>query len=237
MDLKEVGLIGPRQEHHWYYASKSRALRRSLGRWQPRTILDVGAGTGFFARMLLRDTTAESAVCLDPGYADEWSEVLSGKPIDFRRAGEVGASDLVLLMDVLEHIDDDVSFLRGLVTSARPRTRFVMSVPAFSWLWSPHDDFLGHRRRYTANRLVRLIQASGLTPLTTFYMFAAVFPAIVAHRFLNRWRSAAEAPRSDLREHHPVTNWALKRICLAECAVATQNRAFGLTVFGVAQKI
>jgi Methyltransferase domain len=237
MDLKEVGLIGSSQKSHWYYTSKARALQKSLGGWQPHAILDVGAGTGYFARMLLQETSAASAVCVDPGYADERSEVDAGKPIAFRRSGKVGQSDLVLLMDVLEHIDDDVSFLRELVTSAEARTTFVISVPAFSWLWSPHDEFLGHRRRYTAGRLARLIKAAGLTPVRTFYMFAAVFPAVVVQRILGRWRSSARAPKSDLREHHRWTNWVLKQICLAECAIATRNRAFGLTVFGVARKI
>ena len=236
MDLKEVGLIGGSQETHWYYASKSCALRRALRGWQPHSIVDVGAGTGFFSRMLLRDTSATSALCLDPGYPDDWSEVHFGKPLAFRRAGEVGSADLVLLMDVLEHVEDDVSLLREFAMSAGARTRFVVSVPAFSWLWSPHDEFLGHRRRYTLQDVVRLIRASGLSPTAGFYMFASVFPAVAAHRLWNRWWSVAQAPKSDLREHNPWTNNLLARLCLAECAVAPYNRAFGLTVFGVAEK-
>jgi hypothetical protein len=66
MDLKELDLIGADQEHHWYYASKSHALRRALGDYQPRHILDVGAGSGFFSRVLLRDTSAQSAVASTP---------------------------------------------------------------------------------------------------------------------------------------------------------------------------
>ena len=56
---------------------------------------------------------------------------------------------VILLMDVLEHVDDDVGLLRAYAEPARPGTRFIVSVPAFSWLWSAHDEFLEHRRRYT----------------------------------------------------------------------------------------
>ena len=62
MDLKELELIGPDQERHWYYASKSRALLRALGDYQPRRILDVGAGSGFF-RACSSATPRQSARC------------------------------------------------------------------------------------------------------------------------------------------------------------------------------
>src|SRR5580765_5114176 len=135
MDLKEVGLLGTDQDSHWYYASKACALRRALGEYRPQRILDVGAGSGFFSKMLLRETAATSAVCVDPGYAEDWSESYFGKTIAFRRSATVGDADLVLLMDVLEHVDDDRGLLREYAGPARSGTRFIVSVPAFSWLW------------------------------------------------------------------------------------------------------
>src|SRR5215471_18225599 len=149
MDLKELELLGADQDTHWYYVSKWRALRQAVGRRPPQRVLDIGAGSGFFARMLLREAHAASAVCVDPGYSQDWSEVHFGKSIEFKRDGTGEDADLVLMMDVLEHVDDDVALLRQFVIPARPGTRFVISVPAFQWLWSPHDEFLGHRRRYT----------------------------------------------------------------------------------------
>jgi hypothetical protein len=237
MDLKEVGVLGANQGSHWYYASKARALRKCLVDRQPATILDVGAGSGFFSKMLLRETAATSAVCVDSGYTEDWSETHFGKTITFRRAGPVGDADVVLLMDVLEHVDDDVGLLSGYAEPARSGTRFVVSVPAFSWLWSPHDEFLDHRRRYTLNQIVRVMSAAGLSPVAGFYFFAALFPAVAAKRLWGRVRAGAQNPKSDLREHHPLTNRLLRGICLAECAVASHNRAFGLTAFGVADKI
>jgi SAM-dependent methyltransferase len=237
MDLKEVGLLGGDEGGHWYYASKARALRRCLLDRQPEHILDVGAGSGFFSKMLLRETTARSAICVDPGYTEDRSEIQSGKPIAFRRVHGAGNADVILLMDVLEHVDDDVGLLKAYAESARPGTRFIVSVPAFSWLWSAHDDFLEHRRRYTLKQILGVLSDAGLSPVTGFYFFAALFPAVVAQRLGRRWWSTNRIPGSDLRQHHPLTNDILTRVCQAECAIARHNRAFGLTAFGVAEKI
>jgi hypothetical protein len=186
--------------------------------------------------MVLRRTAARSATCVDPGYAAEWSETELGKPIAFRRSGPVEDADLVLLMDVIEHVDDDVGLVRMYAESALPGTRFVVSVPAFSWLWSPHDEFLEHRRRYTLTEALRVLSHAGLSPVAGFYFFAALFPAVVAQRMWRRLRDGQQIRGSDLRRHHPLTNSILTRICAAESAVARFNRAFGLTAFAVAEK-
>jgi hypothetical protein len=111
-----------------------------------------------------------------------------------------------------------------------------VSVPAFSWLWSPHDEFLEHRRRYTLNQTLRVMRSAGLSPVAGFYFFAALFPAVAANRLWRRLWAARQRPTSDLREYRPLTNKILTGICLAECAIARHNRAFGVTAFGVADK-
>lgn len=237
MDLKEVGQLGTTQDAHWYYASKGRALLQCIAGHEAHHILDVGAGTGFFSKVLLRETAAESATCLDPGYPADWSEQCGTKPVSFQRRGSAADADLVLLMDVLEHVDDDVALLGDYVVQAAPGTRFIVSVPAFSWLWSQHDEFLKHRRRYTLAALRRVVTASGLTLVTGFYFFAAILPAVAAQRMLGRFRAKEGAPpTSDLRSHHPLTNRLLLSLCRAESVVTRHNRAGGLTVFCVAEK-
>jgi hypothetical protein len=65
----------------------------------PTSILDVGAGLGFFSRALLQSTQAASAICVDSGYREDRDEVLGGKPLFFRRSINRSEADLVLLMD------------------------------------------------------------------------------------------------------------------------------------------
>src|SRR5262245_9481758 len=136
MDLKELEILGGAQDTHWYYVSKARALLRAIGNRTPARVLDVGAGSGFFAKILLRDTTAAGAVCVDTGYTERRLEAYRGKPIAFTPSARTDDVDLVLMLDVLEHVDDDVALVQEYVSSARAGTRFIVSVPAFSWLWS-----------------------------------------------------------------------------------------------------
>jgi hypothetical protein len=236
MDLKEAGLLNGDEARHWYYASKARALRRCLMNRAPHQILDVGAGSGFFSKNLLTNTTAVGATCVDPGYEREWSESVGGKPLAFRRTSLTTDADVVLMMDVLEHVDDDVGLVRSYADSAGGGTRFIVSVPAFSWLWSRHDEFLEHRRRYTLAGVMRVLAEAQLSPVAGFYFFAALFPAVAVQRLWQHLRPATQPPSSDLRQHHAITNGLLTGICLAESAVARHNRAFGLTAFAVAEK-
>jgi hypothetical protein len=67
-----------------------------------------------------------------------------GKPLLFRRSVDQSDADLVLLMDVIEHVEDDVGLVREYANKVAPGTRFITTVPAFMWLWSGHDVFLEH---------------------------------------------------------------------------------------------
>jgi SAM-dependent methyltransferase len=236
MDLKERAFLGNGQGSHWYYAAKWAALQRCVRGHSFDRVLDVGAGSGFFARQLLLQTTARSAMCLDPAYPTEWAELVGSKTMDFRRSAASADADLVLLMDVLEHVEDDVALLSEHVRIAPAGARFVVSVPAFGWLWSPHDTFLEHRRRYTLKQLMRVVAASGLAPIRGFYFFASVFPAAAARRVFLRACMPDGAAASDLRDHYGWVNSLLLRLCRAEARVAPANRAFGLTAFAVGEK-
>jgi len=104
MDLKVSAILGETAEHHWYYSAKALALRVMLGRLASRRILDVGAGSGFFSRQLLRTTAADSVQCLDPNYPGDSEQFVGDKSLHFRTSFDGGNADLVLLMDVLAGI-------------------------------------------------------------------------------------------------------------------------------------
>jgi hypothetical protein len=185
--------------------------------------------------MLLCRTNATSATCIDTAYDRDCEDVVCGKPIAFTRSPERVDADVVLFMDVLEHVDDDLAVLRSYAGSARPRTRFVITVPAFQSLWSAHDDFLAHRRRYRLTHIRKVVSAAGLTVVDGFYFFAAILPPVALYR---RWRGPAgrAATASDLRRHHPVTNAVLTLVCGLETHLARRNHLGGLTIFVVADK-
>ena len=142
MDLKEEDILGADIAKHWYYRSKAAALRRAVAAIEPTRLLDVGAGSGYFSRHLLSKTGAQSALCIDNGYDRDRDAEAAGKPVFYRRETAATDCDLVLMMDVLEHVDDDRGLLRHYMAKVPPGAHFLVTVPAFRFLWSGHDVFL-----------------------------------------------------------------------------------------------
>jgi hypothetical protein len=237
VDLKEEAILGDQVGSHWYYRAKSAALLSNLRGQKPREILDIGAGSGFFSKVLLRATGAERAVCVDTGYPHDWDEICGGKTISFRRNISASSADLVLAMDVIEHVPHDDELLgsyRNLVASG---ARFIVSVPAFNFLWSAHDVFLGHYRRYTLAALRSAMRRSGLEVDWSHYYYAAVFPIAAGMRLLERANgAAADAPKSQLRRHGAVVNETFSAMLAAERVAMRANKLFGLTAFAGGHK-
>lgn len=238
MDIKEQEILGSSIENHWYYRAKARALTAYVQDIEPRVIADIGAGSGFFSRHLLQTTCAERALCVDPFYEREWSETLDDKPIDFRRRPlEDGSADLFLFMDVLEHVDDDRGLLLEHLEAAKAGSHVLVSVPAFQLLWSGHDVFLEHRRRYRLGQLTSVVESAGLAVVQASYFFGAVFPIAALLRLVPKISGKAEAPASQLRRHSAPVNATLSLLCSAELPFIRHNRLAGLTVFCLARKL
>jgi SAM-dependent methyltransferase len=238
VDVRESDILDETEiGRHWYYRAKAAALARSLPERALRHVLDVGAGSGFFSRYLLANTAISRATCIDPAYANESDDAWAGKSIVFRRRPDTAAADLILFMDVLEHVDDDLGLLKSFAEQAAPGTVFVVTVPAFRFLWSPHDEYLGHKRRYTIANLSEVLQASGLSTVRVHYFYALVFPLAVVTRVLqNMDRRNRGTPKSALRKHGSITNGLLWWLSAFELNFMRINRMFGLTVFAVLEK-
>lgn len=236
MDLKETGLLEMNINDHWYYASKAKAMTHLLKEVAPVKVLDVGAGSGFFSRYLLSNTDACEAWCVDTSYKTDFGECEAGKAVYYRRRVDKIDADLVLLMDVLEHVDKDVDLLKKYVDKVPSGSRFLISVPAFQLLWSGHDDFLEHKRRYTLKQVKGVVQNAGLEVKLGSYYFGMVFPIAALLRISQRTCSNKTPVRSQLTMHHPVVNKALKFICGLEVPFVRSNCMVGLTVFCLANK-
>lgn len=235
MDLKETDILGEDIHSHWYYRAKAKAMRQILDGTSYTRILDVGAGSGFFSRHLLADTSASEAWCVDISYDADSDDKASNKPIHYRREIDRINTDLVLLMDVLEHVDDDVGLLRSYVDKVPEGSSLLISVPAFQFLWSGHDVFLEHKRRYTLAQLEQVVLDCGLTIKSSSYYFGSVFPIAATLRLLDRVRQSKHAT-TQLSKHNPLVNALLKSLCYAELPFMKLNKAAGLTVFCLAEK-
>ena len=153
-------------------------------------ILDVGGGDGYVTKRLLDEGLP--AILLEPGVQGAWNghvrrqipHVVCGT---LQRAGfEPESVPAIGLFDVLEHIEDDAGFLRDLHRVLCPGGLLCLTVPAWSWLWSPSDDQAGHFRRYRLVDLKRLLSPMFSVEYASWF-FSALVPPIFLLRSLP-WR-------------------------------------------------
>ena len=115
----------------------------------------------------------------------------------------------------------------------------LISVPAFAWLWSGHDVFLEHQRRYTRGELEALVRRAGLEVVHCRYFFGLLLPLIALLRLYDRWRLGAGRiePKSALRPQPPLLNRALTWIhSLERLSLFRINRLAGLSVLCLARR-
>jgi SAM-dependent methyltransferase len=163
---------GPR--HPWersraaFFAA---ALKRALGQVGDATaishvdVLDCGSGDAYLADHL-RERIHCSVTCWDAHYdADTMASLSARYPsLAFTKSRPERAYDVVLMLDVIEHVEDDVAFVRDIVERCLVRDGLVfVSVPAWQSLFSQHDDLLLHHRRYSPRACDRVLEAAGLT--------------------------------------------------------------------------
>jgi hypothetical protein len=229
VDLLELEQgVDPAQ--HWYYRTKADGLRRALrvAGIRPSTITDVGAGSGFFSTELLKDFPSATARCVDPNYSDE--QLADSTPqLTFTRE-DYAPADLYLFMDVLEHVEDDRALLSGYMDKAEPGAHVFISVPAMQFLWSGHDVFLGHYRRYTLKQIEQVARDAGLRLLSGRYLYGATFPVVSAVRLATR---KDDEPKSDMKPVHPRVNTVLSKVLAAENRLPG-NRLAGSTALVLA---
>lgn len=190
---------------HWWFRGRRDVLSSILRRLAVAPgsrVLEVGSGTGGNLD-LLAEFGSVSGLEMDES-ALAISVERTGGRFDIRRGCcpddipfHGGAFDLICFLDCLEHIWDDVGTLRRMRALLAPGGSIVVTVPAYQWLWSAHDEFLHHRRRYDRASLARCAQESGYRVERITYFNTLLFPLAVAirwcDRLLRRGRSSGDA--------------------------------------------
>tara|TARA_B110000046_G_C13024541_1_gene413142 strand:- start:2352 stop:3134 length:783 start_codon:yes stop_codon:yes gene_type:complete len=178
MDLREVKERGNKQEqrHPWELARAeviTHQLKTKLNIETYSNVLDMGCGDTYLVELLAHRFPQVTFYAVDIAFTDEQLDSLRintatnvrvYKSLDVVKPENNQPFDGVLLLDVIEHIEDEVDFLTQLSKNKfiNQQTKFLITVPAYQVLFCEHDHFLGHYRRYTNGALKKRI---GLTPL------------------------------------------------------------------------
>jgi SAM-dependent methyltransferase len=191
MDLREHKHYSMR--HPWEIA-RVRALKLLLNHILTKelTMLDIGCGDGYVCSELIQDSKIKHITALDIHLSDEQITALSARGGNVRYVNDYEAIsatryDLILLLDVLEHISDDRGLLREITEKNLATGGFVViTAPMFPALFTPHDAFLGHYRRYSLSELAGLADAGGLQSISSGYFFSSLLCVRYFQKLLKR---------------------------------------------------
>jgi SAM-dependent methyltransferase len=230
------------EDHHWWFQGRRRIVATLLGSLDlpvNAKILDLGCGTGGNLE-ILSGFGSVTGVEMDGTAAELARErgsatVLSGYLPDHLPA-ELGRFDCVTLLDVLEHIELDAQSLETIHRLLAPGGRVLITVPAFKFLWGPHDEAHHHKRRYRGNALQSLLQGAGFKVVKLSYYNTWLFPPAALVRLVRKLIPGGEA---GLEVELPPSwlNHTLEAIFASERHVLTRTCfPFGVSLLAVGEK-
>jgi SAM-dependent methyltransferase len=229
------------EESHWWFKARRIIVARiitRLGLSRQASILDMGCGTGGNLAMLSGFGKVEAVE------VEDWArEIASAKMCAAVVPGWLPDGlpfheplfDLIVLLDVLEHVSDDEAALDALGRLLKPGGSLLITVPAFPFLWSPHDEVHHHFRRYRLGELEGKLTQAGMEISYASYFNILLFPIIASVRLLGRFRSGLRV--GDLAMPHSWVNQMLYAIFSSERFLLGRFRLpFGVSAMVLAKR-
>lgn len=241
MERKVYDRMNELETAHWWFVARRGILktliRRQLGKSADATLLEAGCGSGGNLAMLSGfgavdafeyDADARQHAAEKSGLDVKFGALPDDLPFADRRY------DLIGLFDVLEHVEADQASLASLAARLTDRGVILVSVPAFPFLWSRHDERHHHFRRYTRASLAKVAAAAGLKVRYSSYFNFFLFPVAVVARMVKRL-TGSETPDDSMPG--ALVNGVLTRVFGVERHILSWGRLpFGLSLAAVLEK-
>jgi len=232
------------EEEHWWYVGRRAVVFdavSSLVRAEDRPrVLDIGCGTGatldhLQARGVINaigaDVAADAlALCRRPGRTLVQADAAAPPFRD-------GTFDLILALDVIEHVGDDDGALAALRALLRSNGRLIIFTPAFRFLWSAHDVASHHFRRYTRPELEQKLIRAGFAVEKLTYANTFLFPLVWLGRSVLRLLPDSRSVEVQTTLRRGLANrWLTRVFCAERPVLRRMNLPFGVSVFAVAAR-
>lgn len=239
MDPAYAAVHAEEDRAHWWFLGRRAVILAEMARRLPgggARLAELGCGSGGMLEALGRFGAAVG-VETDPVLRERARE----RGLDVRVGAlpdaiplEHARWDAVCLFDVLEHVDDEAGALAAGRRLLVPGGRLFVTVPAYAWLWSRHDELLGHRRRYTARTLRQVTERAGFVVERLTYFNTLLAPPIMAVRLA---RAALRRPGHNLDRPAPWLNRALAACFSAEARLlGWMSPPFGISILLAARR-
>lgn len=220
---------------HWWFVSRRKIIRQVLNKLLPSNlplkILEIGCGSGGNLSLLSEfgtvfaieyDESARKAASIKGNYQIK----KGGLPNDIPYQEKF---DLICLLDVLEHIDDDVASITTIKSLLNKDGKILITVPAYNFLWSYHDIEHHHKRRYTLKQIKKILQQLDLKIAYSTYFNTFLFPLVLLVRIKNKLFNINET--SDLSMPTGITNKILQVIFSFEKKIIPRlSLPFGVSI-------
>jgi len=253
MDLTELKTLtfNSKSRHPWERARMWIIIRmltswiRKDGKTNP-TIFDIGCGDGYLSSHIAASIPGSEVHAVDSAFTEERIQEIKNL------AGGISLSlydkieniillpekkaDFVLLLDVIEHIEEDTGFLSSLAKNKHitKDTLIIITAPAYPCLFSSHDAFLKHYRRYSRKGLIRTISLSGYESLDSGYFFLILlFPRIIKLLFTRM--NLAKSADTGIGQWNKgiVISWFLTAALIMDYFICRIFLAAGITLPGL----
>lgn len=255
-DPANFEMLHSMQERHFWYRGRHRFLLSALDCYLDKgkvnlSGIDLGGGIGgwmcdlhdqyskTFSRLALADSSLVAlryAESLLPNDIERYQ-------IDLMNLQMNDEWDIAFLLDVIEHLPDDVGALREIKEALNPGGLLFITAPAFQLFWSYNDEIFHHLRRYRCSDFMRLANESGFRLLDARYFMFFLSPLYLAARMGRSFSKMSLEEKKSLveKQHkipHPFINSFLEKIFSFESPLGHSVRfPWGTSILGVFQKI
>lgn len=240
MDKPEYQKMYELEDNYWWFVGRRKILTGLLDKMNlgnHSRILDIGCGTGINFSYLQRygkvtglDMSQYAiSYCWKRGFTD----VVQGHAEELNF--ENSSFDLITALDILEHVDDNKA-LAQCHRVLKPNGYLLLNVPAFDFLWSKHDEAIGHKRRYTRSMLINTLESNGFVvervSFWNFFLFPPVAVVRLVKKLLKRRR------KSDIEKLPNIVNWFLTMTLSIEVwLLSFMNLPVGISLLCVAKAV
>ncbi|MFK7935751.1 MAG: class I SAM-dependent methyltransferase [Saprospiraceae bacterium] len=228
----------------FWYLHRNEIITQAIQQFPAKWLLDVGGGTGFVSHFLQQNNI--KTVLLEPVLAGaqlskqrQIQQVICGslQEVDFHP----NSLPAIGMFDVLEHIEDDISFLKDCHQVLQADGRLYLTVPAYQSLWSSFDQHVGHYRRYNLTDLQQKLERLGFVVEFKSYFFSFLPPFVWLKRVL--LKKDYHLKENKKSNDHLVQSSRLRQFLLKFLSIETsrikrkKTLPFGTSCLVVARKL